>query len=83
MSEICKQDTDNKVLKRLNALIIRPNPPQVIGVMLDADSPSLEGRWESIKSKLRHYSYKFPDIPDIDGTIVDGTCHQREHSYAY
>ncbi|MEC4816474.1 MAG: DUF3226 domain-containing protein [Scytonema sp. PMC 1069.18] len=63
---------DTKVLKRLNALIVRPNPPKVIGVMLDADSPSLDGRWESIKSKLSHYSYKFPNIPDLDGTIVNG-----------
>lgn len=29
---------DKNVLKRLNALIVRPNHPQVIGVMLDADS---------------------------------------------
>lgn len=63
---------DTKVLKRLNALIVRHYHPQVIAVMLDADSPSLEGRWESIKGKLRHYSYKFPDIPNIDGTIVEG-----------
>jgi hypothetical protein len=63
---------DTKVLKRLNALIVRPNPPQVIGVVLDADSPSLKGRWESIKGKLSHYSYQFPDIPDINGTIVQG-----------
>jgi hypothetical protein len=64
---------DAKVLRRLNALILRPNPPQVIGVMLDADSPSLEGRWQSIKSKLSHYSYSFPDIPDINGTIVESS----------
>lgn len=67
----CNGDTN--VLKRLNALIVRPNHPQVIGVMLDADSPSLEGRWESIKSKLSHYSYKLPQNPDINGTIVNGT----------
>jgi hypothetical protein len=62
---------DTKVLKRLNALIVRPDHPQVIGVMLDADT-SLESRWASIKGKLSHYSYKLPDIPDIEGTIVEG-----------
>ncbi|MDF5728276.1 MAG: hypothetical protein PUP92_09620 [Rhizonema sp. PD38] len=62
---------DKNVLKRLNALIVRPNHPQVIGVILDADSPTLEGRWESIKGKLSHYSYKFPNTPDIDGTIIE------------
>lgn len=63
--------SDIGVLKRLNALIIRPNPPEVIGVILDADNPSLTGRWESIKGKLRHYSYAFPTNPDADGTVVN------------
>jgi hypothetical protein len=61
--------SDVGVLKRLNALIIRPNPPQVIGVMLDADN-SVVSRWESIKGKLKHYSYAFPTKPDANGTIV-------------
>jgi hypothetical protein len=68
--------SDVGVLKRLNALIIRPNPPQVIGVMLDADKPSIEGRWQSIKAKLKHYSYVFPNIPDADGTVVESITDQ-------
>ncbi|MEG4058519.1 MULTISPECIES: DUF3226 domain-containing protein [unclassified Microcoleus] len=63
--------SDIGVLKRLNALIIRPNPPQVIGVMLDADKPSLEGRWQIIKGKLQHYNYTLPNKPDADGTVVE------------
>ena len=62
--------SDVGVLRRLNALIIRPNPPQVIGVMLDADT-SVEARWQSIKSKLQHYSYTFLNQPDADGTVVE------------
>lgn len=68
--------SDVGVLKRLNALIVRPNPPHVIGVMLDADNPSLTGRWESIKSKLRHYSYVFPEIPDAYGTVVESVADE-------
>lgn len=68
--------SDIGVLKRLNALIIRPNPPQVIGVMLDADNPSLTGRWDSIKGKLRHYSYAFPTTPDADGTVVESVADE-------
>ena len=68
--------SDIGVLKRLNALIVRPAPPQVIGVMLDADKPSLEGRWESIKGKLRHYSYAFPTNPDADGTLVESLADE-------
>ena len=65
--------SDVGVLKRLNALIIRPNPPQVIGVMLDADKPSLEGRWQSIKDKLKNnnHSYLLPIIPHAEGTVVE------------
>jgi hypothetical protein len=68
--------SDVGVLKRLNALIISPNPPQVIGVMLDADT-SLEGRWQSIKSKLQHYSYTFLNKPDADGTVVESSSDEE------
>jgi len=72
--------SDDKVLKRLNALIIRPNPPLAIGIMLDADkptdNPSVGARLDSIKGKLKNYSYQFPKIPDPNGTIVDGSDDQ-------
>lgn len=65
--------SDVGVLKRLNALIVRPNPPEVIGIMLDADKPSLEGRWQSIKDKLKNnnHSYVLPRSPHADGTVVE------------
>ncbi len=62
--------SDDKVLKRLNALIIQPDAPKIIGTMLDADK-GVSSRWESIKAKLDHYSYKFPEKPDILGTIIN------------
>ena len=68
--------SDDGVLKRLNALIIRPEPPQVIGVMLDADNPSLTGRWSNIQKKLGHYNYTFPATPDPDGTIIEGSSSE-------
>ncbi len=68
--------SDNGVLKRLNALIIRPEPPQVIGIMLDADNPSLAGRWSSIQGKLGHYDYTFPIVPDPDGTILESSSNK-------
>lgn len=68
-------DSDTGVLKRLNALISRPNPPQIIGVMLDADT-SITGRWDSIKHKLKHYSYLFPQNPDPDGTVIQGASDE-------
>ncbi len=68
--------SDAGVLKRLNALIVRPNPPKVIGVMLDADNPSLTGKWDSIRSKLKHYSYTFPKNPNVDGTVIEGSSDE-------
>ena len=69
-------DSDVGVLKRLNALILRPDPPEAIGVMLDADRPSLTGRWDSIKSKLRdnQHRYTISPSPELDGTIA---CSDR------
>ncbi len=64
-------DSDLGVLRRLNALIVRPDPPLVIGAMLDADQPSLEGRWQSIRNKLAHYDYRFPESPVYDGTVIE------------
>lgn len=66
--------SDVEVLKRLNALIPRPDPPQVIGIMLDADN-SVEGRWTGIQKKLSHYDYHFPTVPNADGTIVESSTY--------
>lgn len=59
------------VLSRLNALIQRPDSEiKTIGIVLDADINSAR-RWQGIKHKLRGDPYTMPDIPDVDGTIID------------
>jgi hypothetical protein len=63
---------DDLLLKRLNALVVRPDPPSVIGVVLDADTSAV-GRWASILAKLSHHNYQFPRDPAANGTIVAGT----------
>lgn len=68
--------SDVGALKRLNALIVRPDPPKVIGIMLDADSPSLAGRWDIIQRKLSHYSYLFPTTPVPNGTIIKSSLNE-------
>jgi hypothetical protein len=68
--------SDDKVLSRLNALISSPDPPKVICVMIDADQPSLEGRWASIRSKLNQYHYNIPNAPDAAGTILESTTDE-------
>ena len=67
---------DYKVLKRLNALIAKSDPPEVIGVMIDADNPSLASRWDSIRDKLNQHQkhgYSLPESPDPNGTILEST----------
>ena len=62
---------DTAAIKRLNALISAPDPPKVVGLVIDADEPDLEGRWVGIRAKLAHYDYKFPENPAPDGTVVE------------
>ena len=62
---------DSSAVKRLNALIASPDPPQVIGLVIDADDPDLEGRWNGIRAKLAHYAYDFPQSPVPEGTIIE------------
>jgi hypothetical protein len=62
--------SDERVLKRLNALIAQPNAPKVIGAVLDADK-GVSSRWQSIIAKITHHGYKFPEAPDVSGTIID------------
>jgi hypothetical protein len=62
---------DDMAIRRLNALISSPRPPRVIGLVIDADDPDLAGRWDRIREKLAHYTYKFPQSPAPEGTIVE------------
>lgn len=60
---------DDQLLKRLNALILQPDPPKVIGAVLDADT-GVDNRWMSVRSKLSHYNLPFPASPEVRGTII-------------
>lgn len=63
--------SDEAVLRRLNALVARENPPDIIGIMLDADQNGVLSRWNSIKHKLSNYNYNIPNNPNTDGTIIE------------
>ena len=75
--------SDERVLKRLNALISQPGPPNVIGVVLDADKTGVEIRWESIRGKLRHYPYTFPETAASSGTIVESVGRQPRIGFGF
>lgn len=60
------------VLKKLVSLIMSHDPPDIIGVVLDADYPDIKKRWNQIKNKIKNNKYLFPSNPSIDGTIITG-----------
>jgi hypothetical protein len=62
---------EDNVTRRANALIPSPDPPRVIGMVLDADTPDLTRRWQSIRDKLARHGYAFPSQPNPSGTILE------------
>jgi hypothetical protein len=69
---IYRCDNDENVLKRLNALIIKPDPPETIGIVLDADQRGVMNRWQQFRKKIHGHGYSFPGQPDPGGTILKG-----------
>ena len=63
-------ESDTKLLLRLNALILQPDMPEIIGIVMDADKPDVMGRWQSIQSKIKAHQYLFPEFPNESGTIL-------------
>lgn len=61
----------DKALKILNSLIARPDPPEVIGAVLDADK-SIMTQWNRIQKKLQDCDDNFPQNPMVNGTIIQG-----------
>jgi len=62
--------SDRKALQRLNALINGSVPKQTIGLVIDADAPSLQGKWQAISDRLRANGYLVPERPESRGTII-------------
>jgi hypothetical protein len=63
-------ESDDGVLKRLNALIHPTDKPETIGVVLDIDVRTVESRWQQIQGKIESYGYDFPELPNPAGTIL-------------
>ncbi|MGE0082787.1 MAG: DUF3226 domain-containing protein [Desulfococcaceae bacterium] len=63
-------ESDVGILRRLNALILQPDPPKTIGIVMDADHPDIRGRWFQIQGKIAEHKYTFPATPDLHGTVL-------------
>ncbi|MBC3957669.1 DUF3226 domain-containing protein [Pseudomonas triticifolii] len=63
-------ESDLKVMQRLNALLAGSEPLHKVGVILDADAPSLSSKWQSVSSLLSNSGYIVPQRPEKNGTIL-------------
>lgn len=64
-------ESDENVLKKLNALIVSSQRPNVIGIVLDADDEPAERRLQQINSKIEKYGYDLPDNLNSRGTVIE------------
>lgn len=62
--------SDKGVLKKMSGLIAGSQPIETICVVLDADNPDLQGKWDSVKGRLEKEDYTVPAIPNPAGTIL-------------
>ena len=69
---------DIGILKRLNALIVQPDHPESIGIVIDVDTGDIQNRWLQIREKIQVHKYSFPKFPDIQGTVMTGSINQPE-----
>ncbi len=63
----CNCGSDNQVLHKLNALLKKSDPPEVIGVILDADQ-NIDERYQEIKAKVADF-YNLPKNMPKDGLV--------------
>lgn len=63
-------ESDEGILKRLNALVLQPNRLETIGVVLDVDDRTASSRWQQIQDKIKSHGYEFPESPNPEGTIL-------------
>ena len=65
---------DEKLFLRLALLLKnRTTSPPALGVVVDADAPNLEVKWQRLTSVLQQqaFGYLLPAKPDPKGTIID------------
>lgn len=67
--EVVDCQSDNRVLRKLSALISSSTAPSIIGIVIDADNPSLQGKWDSLRQRLSKEGYTVPDLPANEGTV--------------
>ncbi|MCF6283693.1 MAG: hypothetical protein L3K26_00660 [Candidatus Hydrogenedentes bacterium] len=44
---------------------------EITGVVLDADSPDLRGKWQSLRDRMNRAGIAIPTAPEVGGTIIE------------
>jgi len=63
--------SDDQCIKALRAKLYSSDIPDKLAIVIDADNPSLDAKWNSIKSILSDYMDDVPDIPDENGCVLE------------
>lgn len=66
---VASSKNDDGALAEFSSKAKAPNRPQILGLVLDADS-SADTRWLQIIGKMKRHGYSFPPKPMIEGFIT-------------
>ncbi len=62
--------SDERVIK-MAAARMASEDAEITGVVLDADSPDLRGKWQSLRDRLNRGGVAIPAVPEPGGTIIE------------
>lgn len=62
--------SDDQAIRRLELLLRSSNCPTSIGIVLDADAPSLASKWHRLTALLTDKGYALPAQPSVEGTVL-------------
>lgn len=65
--------SDELALKKLSAEIASSEEREILGIVLDADNPNLEAKWDSIRNRLEKENYTVNSTPNLNGTILESS----------
>ncbi len=63
--------SDSQAIKFFNTSLMGSVPPEVMGIVIDADNPSLEKKWHVLRESLISLGYMVPERPEPNGTVIE------------
>ena len=63
-------DNREAAVRRFNAMIVSPDRPITLGLVIDADDNTAAEKWQTIQTKIAEHGYYPPQIPTSGGIII-------------